>query len=88
MTRAAEALHPDPPPSEPARAKDQTRARLVHTARDHRTDRPDQPGTSGQTDPARQDRTGHGQALRTWPLLVLALPAAVAVWSGGPASAS
>ena len=47
---------------------------------------PDQCRTTSRTETADQGRglaeAGHGRTIRSWPLLVLALPAAVAVWSG------
>jgi hypothetical protein len=47
---------------------------------------PDRVGTADPARSAGQDRflawSGKGPTVRSWPLLVLALPAAVAVWSG------
>ena len=86
MTQTAEALHTDPQPEGLAEASDTPRVQLVQAAEDHVSPGPDRPGGRDGADYA--DRAwpsggpARGRPLRSWPLLVLALPAAAAVWSG------
>jgi hypothetical protein len=86
MTQTAEALHTDLQLDGLAEASDIPRVQLVRAAEDHVSPEPDLSGGRSETGPA--DRVGlsgglaHARPLRSWPLLVLALPAAVAVWSG------
>jgi hypothetical protein len=85
MTQTAGALHTDPQLAGLAEASDTPRVQLVQ-AGDHASPGPDLSGGRAEAGPA--DRVGpsggaaDARPLRSWPLLVLALPAAVAVWSG------
>jgi len=61
----------------------------IHLARAAADDMGTGPASSGQGrlpvpagQPRLVDNAGHGRPLRSWPLLFLALPATVAVWSG------
>lgn len=69
----------------PGDITDDEAAKLVPAARTS-ADGPDQPAVIPGTEGGSQDHTpaGPGQAttVRSWPLLILALPATVAVWSG------
>jgi hypothetical protein len=86
MTQTAEALCTDPPPEGLAEASDTPRVQLVKAAQNHVSPGPDRSGVRGEADYADHARPSGGPArarsLRSWPLLVLALPAAAAVWSG------
>ena len=85
MTHTAEALHVDPQLNGLAEAIDTPRVQLVQVE-DHVSPGPDRSG--GRSEAGSADRAqpsggpAHARPLRSWPLLVLALPAAVAVWSG------
>ena len=85
MTQTAGALHTDPQLLGLAEASDTPRVQLVQVE-DHVSPGPDRPGDpdgAGLADRARPSGgPAHVRPLRSWPLLVLALPAAVAVWSG------
>ena len=86
MTREAEALPADPPIGQRDGGQARNTVRLVQPAGDRGAGGPDRSRTATGTGPATQDRpaTGarHSQAVRSWPLLLLALPAAVTAWSG------
>ena len=85
MTQTAEALRLDPQLNGLAEAINTPRVQLVQ-AEDHASPGPDRSG--GRDGAGLADRAqpsggpARGRPLRSWPLLVLALPAAVAVWSG------
>lgn len=86
MTRAAAALHADPAIGQPAGGQAGNTVRLVQPAEDRGTGGPDRSRAAIGAGHTVQDRSpagaGHGPRVRSWPLLVLALPAAVTVWSG------
>ena len=86
MTQTAEALRLDAQLVGPAEASDTPRVQLVQAAGDHASPGPDRPGGRDGADYADHAWPSGGPArarpLRSWPLLVLALPAAAAVWSG------
>ena len=85
MTTTAERLDAHSRANDPAEASAAGTIRLIPVADSSRADGPHR---SLVTSPDRSDHghspasPGHAQAVRSWPLLVLALPAAVAVWSG------
>jgi hypothetical protein len=82
VTSIAEILDASSPAAAAARAK----VRLVSRVGSPSADGPDQVRTAQpdrSADPDRSfARSCDGPAVRSWPLLVLAVPAAVAVWSG------
>ena len=86
MTGAAGTRHADPRPHALAGGTDTARARLIQAAGGQVLPVPDQAGPSRQTGTGEPARSRPGpdrdRSLRSWPLLILALPAAVAVWSG------
>ena len=86
MTRTAGTRHADPRPHAPAGGTGTARARLIQAAGGQVLPVPGQAGTGRQTgtgEPARpRPGADRDRSLRSWPLLILALPAAVAVWSG------
>ncbi|MGH3219868.1 MAG: hypothetical protein ACRDPY_14385 [Streptosporangiaceae bacterium] len=85
MTQTAEALHADPQLDGLAEAIDTSSVQLVQV-KDHALgpDRSERRAQAILTDRRAQPSGGPACArpLRSWPLLILALPAAVAVWSG------
>ena len=85
MTQTAEALCTDPQLDGLAEASHTPRVQLVQ-AGDHASPGPDRSAGRAAAGPADRARPSAGAAcarpLRSWPLLVLALPAATAVWSG------
>ena len=76
MTSAAGHLHAHSRASDPAEPSAAATIRLIPAA------------SRGAGNPDRANhghspgRPRHRQAVRPWPLLILALPAAIAVWSG------
>jgi hypothetical protein len=82
---AAAALRADPRVGEPVTVGTGETVRLVPAAEGHGAGLSPSPGGSrtGSVSPEQSlSGSGHGRGVRSWPLLVLALPAAVAVWSG------
>ena len=86
VTGTAGTRHADPRPHALAGGTDTAGARLIQTAGGEVLPFPDQAGPSRQTGTGEPARSRPGpdrdRSLRSWPLLILALPATVAVWSG------
>ena len=86
MTGAPNGLQTDSRLDDHARVTENTGVRLVSADGDHLVPGPDRSGPLGRVNaderPRPQSGPAHNRSLRSWPLLVLALPAAVAVWSG------
>ncbi len=86
MTAATGTRHADPRPHALAGGTDTTTTRLIQAASGQVLPDPGQAGPSRQAGTGEPARSPAGadrdRSLRSWPLLILALPAAVAVWSG------
>jgi hypothetical protein len=86
MSRPAEALHSDPGSGERSVVQAGSTIRLVQAADGQDTGGPGRSQTASRAGTAVQDRpqagSNHRRTIRSWPVLVLALPATVAVWSG------
>src|SRR6266851_1101708 len=86
MSRLAEAIYSDPGAGERSGVQAGPAVRLVQAADAQDTGGPGGSQTTSRAGAAIQDQspTGldHGRSIWSWPLLVLALPATVAVWSG------
>lgn len=86
MTQTADALCIDSQLEGLAEGSDTPRGQLVKAAQNQASPGPDRSGRRGEADYTDHPRPSGGPAcagsLRSWPLLVLALPAAAAVWSG------
>jgi hypothetical protein len=86
MSRPAEALHSDPASGERSAVQAGSAVRLVRAADGQDTGGPGRSQAASPVGAAVQDQpsagSNHGRTSRSWPVLVLALPATVAVWSG------
>ena len=86
MSSPAKALRSDPGSGERSGMRAGSAVRLVQAANGQDSGGPGRSQTTSRAGTVIQDQpsTGsdHGRSIRSWPLLVLALPATVAVWSG------
>jgi hypothetical protein len=86
MSRPAEVFRSGPEFGERSGAQAGSAVRLVQAADGQDADGARRSRTMSRAGTAAQDQPSagpdHGRSIRSWPLLVLALPATVAVWSG------
>ncbi len=86
MTRPAEAPHSGPESGERPAAQAGSAVRLVRAADGQDTGSPGRSRTTSRAGTAVGDRPpagpDHGRSVRSWPLLVRALPATAVAWSG------
>ena len=86
MTSTAGSLRSSPQPDGPTRDPAETTVRLVASGTGPFSGSPDWPSVTSAPTVAEPDgsraKSAHDRTVRSWPLLILALPAAVAVWSG------